>query len=125
MIQAEQENKEPSEDIETNYDDEDEDSDENNSDYVETNEHRKMYDLFGDEEDSDDPGTEPRLGTKPGNETIFENDNQHAVATDNGTTESEKAATNDVSGISDQQSEPTTTSDTEKTKKESQVTNLR
>ena len=48
---------------------------------------------------------------------LFGNDSQDAVAPDNGTTESEKAATNDVSGKSDQQSEPTTTSDTEKTKK--------
>ena len=68
-IQTEQENKELSENIETN--DDDEDSDENDSDYVETNEHRKIYDLFGDEEDSDDPDTETTLGTKSGNETIW------------------------------------------------------
>jgi hypothetical protein len=115
MIQTEQENKETTEDIETN--DSDEDSDEDDSDYVETNQHRKINYLFGDEEDSDDSGMEDTLGKISGNENILGNGSQDAVATDNERTESGKAATNDVSDKSDQQSEPTTTTDTENTKK--------
>ena len=48
MIETEQENKETTEDIE--FDDDDEDSDEYDSDYVETNKRRDKNSIFDDEE---------------------------------------------------------------------------
>ena len=74
-------------------------------------------DLFGDEEDSDDTDWENTLGKESGHENILGNDSQDAVATDNETTESGKAATNDVSDKSDQQSATTTKSDAASTNK--------
>jgi len=64
MIETEQENKETTEDIE--FDDDDEDSYEYNSDYVETNKRRDKYSIFDDEEESDEPGTQNALGKESG-----------------------------------------------------------
>ncbi len=44
IFETEQENKEATEDVES--DDDDEDSDEDDSDYVETNKHRERFSLF-------------------------------------------------------------------------------
>ncbi len=68
MIETEQENKEITEDIE--FDDDNEDSDENDSDYVETNKCRNKYSIFDDEEESDDLGTQNTLGKESGHGKI-------------------------------------------------------
>ena len=51
MIETEQENKEATEDIESDGDDYD--SDEDDSDYIETNKCREKYSIFEDEEPDD------------------------------------------------------------------------
>ncbi len=94
IFQTEQENKETTEDVES--DDDYEDSDEDDSDYVETNKRRERFSLFVDEEESDEPGTQNTLGNESGQEKIVGNENQDVVATDNETTESGKAATKDI-----------------------------
>ena len=99
MIQTEQENKEPSEDIETN--DDDEDSDENDSDYVETNKRRNKYSIFDDEEESDDLGTQNTLGKESGHGKIVGIDTQDAIPTDNDATESGKANAHDANDKSE------------------------
>ncbi len=109
MIETEQENKEATEDIESDGDDYD--SDEDDSDYIETNKCREKYSIFEDEEESDDPGMQNTLGKESGHEKIVGIDNQDAVATDNGTTESGKADTHDASNKSDHESATTNKTD--------------
>jgi hypothetical protein len=60
MIEPEQETKDATEEI--GIEDDDDDSNDDDESFIDTNKHRKIYDLFGDEEDSDDPGTENTLG---------------------------------------------------------------
>jgi len=71
----------------------------------------KNYSLFEDEEESDDSGTQNTLGKESGHEKIVGIDSQDAVATDNETTESGKAATKDVSDKLDHESATTNKSD--------------
>jgi len=89
-----------------------------------TNKHRGKYSVFEDEEESDDPGTQNTLGTESGHEIIVGIDSQNAVATDNETTESGKAATKDVSNKSNHESATTNKSDAAGNKKRARDDNL-
>jgi len=93
MIETEQENKETTEDIE--FDDDDEVSDEYDSDYVETNKRRDKCSIFDDEEESDDPGTLNTLAKESGDGTIVGIDTKDANPTDNDASESGKANAHD------------------------------
>ena len=123
MIEPEQEEtKDTIEEIE--IEDDDDESNDDDESIIDTNNQRKIYDLFGDEEDSDDPDRDNTLGKESGHENILGNDSQDAVTTDIETTESGKAATNDVSDKSDQQSATTTKSDAASTNKRAADENL-
>jgi hypothetical protein len=120
MIEPEQEEtKDTTEEIE--IEDDDDDSDDDDESFIDPN---KQRNLFGDDEDSDDSDTENTLGKESGHENILGNDSQDAVTTDIETTESGKAATNDVSDKSDQQSATTTKSDAASTNKRAADENL-
>jgi hypothetical protein len=97
MIEPQQETKDAIEEIDIENDDDD--SDDDDESFFETNKSKKIYDLFADDEDSDDSGMENTLGKESGHENILGNDSQDAVATDNETTESRKAAIIDVSNM--------------------------
>ena len=123
MIEPEQEEtKDTIEEIE--IEDDDDESNDDDESIIDTNNQRKIYDLFGDEEDSDDPDRDNTLGKESGHENILGNDSQDAVTTDIETTESGKAATNDVSDKSDQQSATTTKSDVASTNRRAADENL-
>ena len=94
MIEPEQKRKYDIEEIDN--EDDDDDSDDDDESFIDPN---KQRNLFGDDEDSDDSDTENTLGKESGHENILGNDSQDAVATDNETTESGKAATIGVSNI--------------------------
>ena len=96
MIETEQETIDATGDI--CIDDDDDDSDYEDETVSHT---RKIYSLFDDDEDSDDPGMQNTLGKESGHEKIIGIDSQDVLATDNETTESGKAATNDVSDKSE------------------------
>ena len=113
IIEPEQETKDAIEEID--IEDDDDNSDDDDESFIDTNNQRKIYDLFGDEEDSDDPDREKTLGKESGHENILGNNSQDAVATDNEITESGKEATNDVSDKSDQDPATTNKSDAENT----------
>jgi hypothetical protein len=113
IIEPEQETKDAIEEID--IEDDDDNSDDDDESFIDTNNQRKIYDLFGDEEDSDNPDREKTLGKESGHENILGNNSQDAVATDNETTESGKEATNDVSDKSDQEPATTNKSDAENT----------
>jgi len=81
IIETGQENKEATEDVES--DDDDEVSDEDDSDYVETNKRRERFSLFEDEEEIDDPGTQNALANELGHEKIVGYESQDVVATNN------------------------------------------
>jgi hypothetical protein len=118
MIEPEQETKDAFEEIDNK--DDDDDSDDDDESFIDTNKQRKIYDLYGDDEDSDDPGTENTLGKESGHENILGKYSQDAVATDNDTTESGKAATIDVSNMEHEEEyeeEPSLESATAKRKK--------
>jgi hypothetical protein len=70
------------------------------------------------------PGTENTLGKESGHKKIVGIDSQDAVATDNETTESGKAATNDVIDKSDHESATTDKSETRGNKKRAAEENL-
>jgi len=122
MIEPEQEMIDATEDI--SIDDDDDDSDDDDESFSDTNKHRKRYSLFEDEEESDDPGTQNTLGKESGHEKIVGIDSQDAVATDNETTESGKAATIDVSNKSDHESATKNKSDAAGNNKRAVVDNL-
>jgi hypothetical protein len=94
MIEPEQKRKYDIEEIDN--EDDDDDSDDDDESFIDPN---KQRNLFGDDEDSDDSDTENTLGKESGHKNILGNDSQDAVATDNETTESGKAATIGVSNI--------------------------
>ncbi len=119
MIEPEQKRKYDIEEIDN--EDDDDDSDDDDESFIDPN---KQRNLFGDDEDSDDSDTENTLGKESGHENILGNDSQDAVTTDIETTESGKAATNDVSDKSDQQSATTTKSDAASTNKRAADENL-
>ena len=96
MIETEQETIDATGDI--CIDDDDDDSDYEDETVSHT---RKIYSLFDDDEDSDDPGMQNTLGKESGHEKIIGIDSQDVLATDNETTETGKAATNDVSDKSE------------------------
>ncbi len=101
MIEPEQETIDATEEI--GIEEDDDDSDDDDESFFETNKSKKIYDLFGDSEDSDDPGMENTLGKESGHDNILGYYSQDAVATDNETTESGKAATIDVSNMEHQE----------------------
>ncbi len=66
MIEPEQETKKATEEISIH--DNDDVSDDDDESFINTNKHRKRYDLFDDEEESDDPGMQNTLGKESGHE---------------------------------------------------------
>jgi hypothetical protein len=84
MIEPEQETLDATEE---NNKEDDDDSDDDYESSIDTNKSKKIYDLFGNDEDNDDPGMENTLGKESGHENIIGNNSQDAVATDKETTE--------------------------------------